>query len=157
MDVHELAKSLQALIDAQRQQRPANPKPEPQDVLLVPAPEPDPYEHLFRPADDYTAAMPATSLNPEDPYGVFDDHLLDHIERTGDVRMTTSSHAAYRAKRTGVQGLIATILVAVGGVLTSLTVGAEIDWKLLGLSLGQAILTAIISYLHKDNAAPESE
>ncbi|SFI81509.1 hypothetical protein SAMN05216275_10564 [Streptosporangium canum] len=144
MDVNELQASLQALMD-QDKVRPQNPRhePEPAGVLVATAPDPDPYEHYFVPV----GPIP----------NQFDDHLLEDNEEAGDVKITNAANAAYRAKRTGYQGLIASVLVAVGGVLTSLTVGADIDWKLLGLSAGQAVLTAVISFLHNDKSAGTSE
>ncbi|WP_431911706.1 hypothetical protein [Nonomuraea jabiensis] len=149
MDVNELARSLQNLMDEQT--KPSAPEPQqPRDVLLVSAPEPDPfYERYFAPVDDITTPQPTYSPAPYQ----FDDHLLEETEEAGDVKITNVANAAYRAKRTGYQGLIASVLVAIGGVLTSLTVGSDIDWKLLGLSAGQAVLTAVISFLHNDKTA----
>lgn len=167
MDTAEFAAAFARLMD--EQSKPSTPEPQqtPPDVLLVSAPqrEPDPfYDRYFAPAKepvtdyvtnpgDYTTALPTYSPEPEDPYGVFDDHLLEETEETKDVAVTNPANAKYRATRTGVQGLIASVLVAVGGVLASLTVGAEIDWKLLGLSVGQAVLTALVSYFHNDKSA----
>jgi hypothetical protein len=128
LDVNELARDLQALMDGAS--APSQRQP-------------------------HHARLAATAY-PDDPYGVYDDALLADNEETGDVHMTNSSNAAHRATRTGVQGAIVTILVAIGGVLGTLTVGTDIDWRLLTLSLGQAVLTAIISYLHKDKSAAES-
>ncbi|MGN9782773.1 hypothetical protein ACTMTF_15175 [Nonomuraea sp. ZG12] len=156
MDTAEFAASFQALLD---QQRPQDLKPQPsQDVLLVSEPLPEPeldpfFEHYFVPETTHTSDLPAYPLAPEDPYGVFDDHLLEETEETKDVAVTNPANAAYRAKRTGFQGALVSVLVAVGGVLASLTIGAEIDWRLLGLSVGQAVLTAVISYLHNDKSA----
>ncbi|MFI6319759.1 hypothetical protein ACIBG8_19650 [Nonomuraea sp. NPDC050556] len=82
-----------------------------------------------------------------------DDYLLEEIEIADVVESKPKAVAAYRAKRTGYQGLIAAVLIAVGGVFTSLSIGADIDWRLLGLSVGQAVLTAVVSYLHNDKAA----
>ncbi|MEU4726531.1 hypothetical protein AB0G06_43630 [Nonomuraea dietziae] len=151
MDVNELARQLQTLMDEQSRQA-AKPE-QPQDVLLVSGPkpaQPDPfYERYFAPVNDITAVQPTYQPHPY----LFDDHLLEETEEAGDVKITNPANATYRAKRTGYQGLIASVLIAVGGVLTSLTIGAEIDWRLLGLSVGQAILTAVVSYLHNDKTA----
>jgi hypothetical protein len=161
MDTAEFAASFQALLD--QKSPPATPEPQqPADVLLVPAPpepQPDPFfERYFVPEvapvpNDYTTSLPTYSPVPYQ----FDDHLLEENEVTGDVMASNTSNATYRAKRTGFQGGLAAVLVAVGGVLASLSVNSDIDWKLLGLAAGQAILTAVISYLHKDNSADASE
>jgi hypothetical protein len=157
MDVNELARSLQALMEVEK---PATHEPQPQDVLLVsapeplPEPEPDPFfEHYFTPKNDYTTALPTYPHDSEDPYGVFDDDLLNETEETGDVKITNVANALYRAKRTGAQGLIASVLVAVAGAVAAFGFGAEIDWRLLGLTVGQAALTAVITFLHNDKAA----
>lgn len=84
---------------------------------------------------------------------VFDDHLLEETEETGDVKITRSANASYRAKRTWVQGILASVLINVGGVLTALRLDAEIDWKMLAVSVGQAALTGVIAYLHNDKTA----
>jgi hypothetical protein len=163
MDVNELARSLQALLNEQAKPPTSQPH-QPQDELLVSAPEPisepepDPFfEHYFvpetPPAADYTASLPAYSPDPEDPYGVFDDHLLDHTEETGDVKVTNVANATYRAKRTGVQGLLAAVIVAVGGVMAAIPLDIDLDWKMLGLLVGEAVLTAVISFLHNDKTA----
>ncbi|MEU7830375.1 hypothetical protein [Nonomuraea sp. NPDC049129] len=157
MDTSEFAASFQRLMD--EQSKPSTPDPQ-QDVLLVsapPEPEPDPFFDRYFVPENRTADLPTYTPEPEDPYGVFDDHLLDETEETKDVAVTNPANAKYRATRTGYQGLIASVLIAVGGVLASLTVGAAIDWRLLGLSVGQAVLTAVVSYLHNDKSAETSE
>ncbi|MEU9888991.1 hypothetical protein [Sphaerisporangium sp. NPDC051011] len=103
-------------------------------------------DHLFAPMDS-TANQPIY-----DPFE-FDDHLIEVNEEAGDVKITNVANAIYRAKRTGIQGVLASVLISVGGVLTALQVDAEINWTLLGLSLSQAALTAIVSFLHNDKTA----
>ncbi|GII83304.1 hypothetical protein Ssi03_12940 [Sphaerisporangium siamense] len=145
MDVNELQASLQALMDRQKAGPAPEPVPVPADVLVASA-TPGPYDHLYAPADT-TANQPAYQ-----PYE-FDDHLLEENEEAGDVKITNVANAIYRAKRTGFQGLLASVLVSVGTVLAAVQLNAEIDWKLLALALGQAVLTAVISFLHNDKTA----
>ncbi|GAA3537119.1 hypothetical protein GCM10022419_016170 [Nonomuraea rosea] len=162
MDQAQLAASLQALMDQQKAaaQRPAPVAPVQPDVLVasVPevtpefTPEPDPFfEQYFvqaTPAGEQTALVEPYV----EPY-VFDDDLLEDQEEAAAVKVTNVANAAYRAKRTGIQGLIVSVVIAAGGVLTALQVDAEIDWKLVGISLGQAVLTAVVSFLHNDKSA----
>ncbi|MEO3860113.1 hypothetical protein [Acrocarpospora sp. B8E8] len=152
MDADELAASLQAIMDqrgARQTEAPPPdfpPAPEPSPVPVRPV-EPDPfYEQYFAPAT--TATLPPVYEPIQ-----FDDHLLEETESAGNIMASTSSNAAYRAKRTGYQGLLASALVAVGGVFASLSLDADVDWRLLGLSVGQAVLTAVITFLHNDNSA----
>ncbi|MER5643957.1 hypothetical protein [Streptosporangium sp. NPDC002524] len=174
MDPNDLQARLQALA-AQRANPPAS-TPAP-----VPAPVPQPYypppvEVAQEPEPEWPTWVPQELLSEEieppvaadaDPffeqyftpqtamYEPFDqlDDLRDDQEEAGHVKITPSANAAYRAKRTGIQGLIASVLIAIGGVLVSLQTSADIDWKLVGLSVGQAVLTAAITYLHNDNSA----
>lgn len=158
MDAEELAAALRRLMDGQHPTPPPASPPPPsnrrpqqpyEDVLLVPAPTPDPspgdefYALLYKPED--SAPIPA----PEP----VDDHLLDEIEETGHVAATRDATAGYRAKRTGVQGFLAAVLVAVGGALASIQLDGELDWKYIAVAVGQAVLTAVISYLHPDKSA----
>ncbi|WP_043617331.1 hypothetical protein [Nonomuraea candida] len=161
MDVNALAASLQALMDAQKAKAAATPQPVQSapvaDVLVASEPESTPdafFEHLFAPAAEDTSA---DDFDGPSPYFDFDDHLLDETEETGDVKVNNVANAKYRATRTGYQGLIASVLIAVGGVLTSLQLDAEINWKLIGISVGQAVLTAVVSFLHNDKSAAASE
>lgn len=161
MDLTQLQASLQALMD--EQQTPAStPQPAQQaepfdvrDVLLV-SPTPAPAVEAVDPdyADLYAPPVQQTELYEPyvEPY-VFDDDLLEETEETGDVKVTNVANSIYRAKRTGLQGLLVSVLLAVGGVLTSLQADADIDWKLIGFSFGQAILTALITFLHNDKSA----
>lgn len=147
MDVTALQASLQALMD-QRAQTPAPAAaPPPQPVQELPAQaEPDPFfEQYFVPA-----AQPVEQTQTFEPVELLDDHLLENHEKAGEVKITDIADALYRAKRTGYQGLIASVLIALGGVLASLQVDAPIDWKLMGVSLGQALLTAAVTFLHND-------
>jgi hypothetical protein len=73
------------------------------------------------------------------------------------VKVTNVANAVYRAKRTGLQGLIASVLIALGGVLVSLQTSSDVDWKLVGISVGQAVLTAAITFLHDDKSATATE
>lgn len=128
-----------------------------QHGLIPPEPAnriPEPEELPFTDADTtaLTEMVDRTMVHiPAAP--VFDDHLLEGNEVTGDVKITRSANAAYRAKRTWIQGLLASVLVSVGGALAALQQSAEIDWKLIGVSVGQAILTGVVSYLHNDKTA----
>ncbi|GII95127.1 hypothetical protein [Sinosporangium siamense] len=63
------------------------------------------------------------------------------------------TNIAYRAKHTGLQGLLASVLIDIGRALASLQAGAGIHWKLIGFSLGRAFLTALITFLHNDKSA----
>ncbi|MER7208528.1 hypothetical protein ABT340_15765 [Streptosporangium sp. NPDC000239] len=149
MDVTELQASLQALMNQQAAKQAPAPQPEPTpvettDVLVAAAPD-DFYERYFVPV-----------AQPPDRSNEFDDHLLVVNEEAGDVTTTKTANAAYRAKRTGVQGLLATVLVSVGGVLGAIQLDADIDWRVLGLLVAQAVLTAIVSYLHTDKRAEDT-
>ncbi|GAA4186986.1 hypothetical protein GCM10022252_19750 [Streptosporangium oxazolinicum] len=137
---------------------PQEPEPEwptwvPQQLLSEevepPVVDADPFfEQYFTPQADPQTAM-------YEPFDQLDD-LRDDQEEAGQVQITPSANAAYRAKRTALQGLIVSVLVAVGGVLTSLQLDAGVDWKLVAVSVGQAVLTALVSYLHNDNSAAAS-
>ncbi|MGS2646077.1 hypothetical protein [Streptosporangium sp. G12] len=141
---------------------PQEPEPEPEwptwvsrqllseEVEPLVAADADPFfEQYFTPQADPQTATYEPYIEPYDQL----DDLLDDQEDAGHVKITPTANAAYRAKRTGLQGLIASVLIAIGGVLVSLQTSADIDWKLVGLSVGQAVLTAVITYLHNDNSS----
>lgn len=96
------------------------------------------------------AQEPYEELTYEPPAEELDDDLLEGNEEANVVVANGKATATFRAKRTGVQGLLAAVLIAIGGVFTSLQVDADIDWRLVGLAVGQAVLTAFISFLHND-------
>lgn len=57
--------------------------------------------------------------------------------------------AAKRSLFTLGQGAVVSGLVAVGGVLVSVS-GDHVDWRLLGASVGQTFATAVVTFLwHK--------
>lgn len=65
-------------------------------------------------------------------------------------KVESKKDATDRSKRSLVQGLIATALVAVGGVVGDMVVpGVAIDWPTFSLALVVAVLTAVASYLQR--------
>ncbi|WP_371784688.1 hypothetical protein [Streptosporangium subroseum] len=112
-------------------------------------------------ATDATTVAPALVRIEDEPDYLYFSQPIEQFPpdlfEEEPVKITPTANASTRAKRTAVQGLLVSVLIGIGGVLTALQASADIDWKLLGVSVGQAVLTALVSFLHNDGSDDATE